>query len=164
MRGGPTAVAVTSRVTLSVHVAGGRPRGYPMTRRWLWLVCSFVVAIYALLWLPAPEVDALVSEDGIVGSAGALGLLLTSLAFAAMAWWEHRQRSARRYSFAVLALIFFFGAGEEISWGQRIFGIPQPPALAEVNVQHELNIHNLVFMSGWWTSAGSSTSSLWRSP
>ena len=42
-----------------------------------------------------------------------------------------------------LAGLFFFGAGEEISWGQRIFGIAEPASLAQKNVQGELNIHNL---------------------
>ena len=42
-----------------------------------------------------------------------------------------------------LALLYFFGAGEEISWGQRIFHIQEPAELAEENVQHELNIHDL---------------------
>lgn len=42
-----------------------------------------------------------------------------------------------------LAVLYFFGAGEEISWGQRIFGINQPASLVEKNVQDELNIHNL---------------------
>jgi hypothetical protein len=42
-----------------------------------------------------------------------------------------------------LGLLYFFGAGEEISWGQRIFHIQEPAELAEENVQHELNIHDL---------------------
>jgi hypothetical protein len=42
-----------------------------------------------------------------------------------------------------LALLYFFGAGEEISWGQRIFHIQEPAELAKENVQHELNIHDL---------------------
>ena len=37
----------------------------------------------------------------------------------------------------------FFGAGEEISWGQRIFGIETPEAFAEHNRQGETNLHNL---------------------
>ena len=32
---------------------------------------------------------------------------------------------------------------EEVSWGQRLFGWQTPAALAEVNVQHETNLHNL---------------------
>jgi len=42
-----------------------------------------------------------------------------------------------------LAFLYFFGAGEEISWGQRIFHIQEPAELAQENVQHELNIHDL---------------------
>jgi hypothetical protein len=42
-----------------------------------------------------------------------------------------------------LAALYFFGAGEEISWGQRIFHIQEPADLAKENVQHELNIHDL---------------------
>jgi hypothetical protein len=34
---------------------------------------------------------------------------------------------------------------EEISWGQRLFGVPTPPLL-EANVQHEMNVHNLPAM------------------
>ena len=33
------------------------------------------------------------------------------------------------------ALIFLFGAGEEISWGQRIFDIETPESLKELNKQ-----------------------------
>jgi len=42
-----------------------------------------------------------------------------------------------------LAFLYFFGAGEEISWGQRIFHIQEPASLAQENTQHELNIHDL---------------------
>lgn len=42
-----------------------------------------------------------------------------------------------------LALILFMGAGEEISWGQRLFNFGTPKSMLKVNVQHEFNIHNL---------------------
>src|SRR5215213_698934 len=42
-----------------------------------------------------------------------------------------------------LGFLYFFGAGEEISWGQRIFHIQEPVGLEKENVQHELNIHDL---------------------
>ena len=45
--------------------------------------------------------------------------------------------------YSVLAMLFFFGAGEELSWGQRIFGIQLSPGFAQGNPQQELNIHNL---------------------
>lgn len=42
------------------------------------------------------------------------------------------------------AVIFFFGAGEEISWGQRIFNIESSAFFVENNAQKETNLHNLV--------------------
>ena len=41
--------------------------------------------------------------------------------------------------------ITLFGAGEEISWGQRDFDIETPQSLMERNAQKELNLHNLTF-------------------
>ena len=42
-----------------------------------------------------------------------------------------------------LAIIFFVGAGEEISWGQRLFNLNMPDWIQKANVQQEINIHNL---------------------
>ncbi|MEP6926711.1 MAG: hypothetical protein ABI834_03700 [Ginsengibacter sp.] len=42
-----------------------------------------------------------------------------------------------------LALLFLFGAGEEISWGQRILHFRTPNSMYDINAQHEFNIHNL---------------------
>ena len=42
-----------------------------------------------------------------------------------------------------LAMMFFMGMGEEISWGQRIIGFNTPEELKHLNVQKETNIHNL---------------------
>ena len=47
----------------------------------------------------------------------------------------------------ILAFIFFFGFGEEISWGQRIFGFETPEAIANSNIRDEFTIHNLEFFS-----------------
>ncbi len=41
-------------------------------------------------------------------------------------------------------VVLFFGMGEEISWGQRVFGIETPEFFAEANAQKETNLHNLV--------------------
>lgn len=41
-------------------------------------------------------------------------------------------------------LLFIFGAGEEISWGQRIFEIESSDYFLENNAQKETNLHNLV--------------------
>lgn len=41
------------------------------------------------------------------------------------------------------ALLCFFALGEELSWGQHIFGFDTPSAINEINAQRELNLHNI---------------------
>lgn len=80
-------------------------------------------------------------EDGILESVSALLLL----AAAGMALWValHTDRMAVRFGHLFLALLFFAMCGEEISWGQRIFEFSTPEALKEINVQQEVNLHNM---------------------
>lgn len=55
-----------------------------------------------------------------------------------------------RFLFIVgfLALFCFFGAGEEISWGQRIVGFESPEFFLDNNSQQEAGIHNLEITIG----------------
>jgi len=46
---------------------------------------------------------------------------------------------------AMACLLFIFGAGEELSWGQRIFGFAVPGFFLKYNAQHDFTIHNLRF-------------------
>ncbi len=92
----------------------------------------------------------LMEEDGIVEYIGAISFLLTSIIF----FYLFRKSRGSKHTFIgkhlnlnlfflFLGLIFFFGFGEEISWGQRIIGWDTPTSLAEANAQQETNIHNL---------------------
>jgi len=47
--------------------------------------------------------------------------------------------------FLLLAMAIAFVAFEEISWGQRIFGIETPEYIATINTQNEISIHNMEF-------------------
>jgi hypothetical protein len=53
-----------------------------------------------------------------------------------------RPRLATLY-LAGLAFFFFVCAGEELSWGQRVFGFKTPDAIKRSNEQKEFNLHNL---------------------
>lgn len=44
----------------------------------------------------------------------------------------------------LFVVLFLFAAGEEISWGQRIFGVESSDFFIENNAQGETNLHNLV--------------------
>jgi hypothetical protein len=50
---------------------------------------------------------------------------------------------SKNFYVLILSFVLFFGAGEEISWGQRILGFNTPETIKEINVQQEFNIHNI---------------------
>ncbi|RLA60362.1 MAG: hypothetical protein DRQ88_12905 [Epsilonproteobacteria bacterium] len=86
-----------------------------------------------------------VREDGLIEwltfSALACSALLSFLRIKRLA-------SIKNFWFVMgllfFGLVFLFGAGEEISWGQRIFDWSVPEFFAKNNLQGETNIHNLV--------------------
>ena len=54
-------------------------------------------------------------------------------------------RGMRRGWFSAgLAVFCFLVAGEEVSWGNRLFGFIPPEFILEKNFQQELNVHNLL--------------------
>jgi hypothetical protein len=110
-----------------------------------------VVSLYLALLLDDPAVTWLIREEHPIELLGALSLLASSVA--CLALWgrvrgDVRWPRLRRLSLLVLAALFFFGFGEELSWGERILGFAPPESLAEANRQHEANLHNLEFWSG----------------
>jgi hypothetical protein len=81
-------------------------------------------------------------EDGMTETVSALLLLLCSIASIVLAYRFTGTRS-RRIMHCVIAFVFFVMMGEEISWGQRIFGFETLAFIKDVNIQNENNLHNL---------------------
>jgi hypothetical protein len=99
--------------------------------------------------LPTETVATLVHEDSVIEYMQALFFFLAALCFLG-AFFISKTRNRlwkiqtpRNFIYLGLALILFFGAGEEISWGQRIFGFETPDSLEDVNIQGEVTLHNL---------------------
>ncbi len=90
-------------------------------------------------------VSIVVTEDGIIEWLTVVGLALTSIACFRRAILLRGEKS-RLFLFmtVLLGLVFFFGAGEEISWGQRIFNTQSSEFFQQHNAQGETNLHNLV--------------------
>jgi len=61
-----------------------------------------------------------------------------------LAWLLFGDRGLRKPGVVLLALGTFFVAMEEISWGQRILGIPSPTVFTQSNLQGEITLHNFV--------------------
>lgn len=83
----------------------------------------------------------LVQEDSLVENLTAVYFLLGGLLLFATALVEQDTFRRRVYTLGYLA--FLFAAGEEISWGQRIFDFPTPQILREINAQGEFTLHNI---------------------
>ena len=86
-----------------------------------------------------------VREDGPVEYATAFFLFAGSLVALCRAVTCCRgKRHLPILTWSVLAFLFFFAAGDEISWGQRIFDLESGEFFLKHNKQEEINIHNLV--------------------
>ncbi|HEY3472991.1 MAG TPA: hypothetical protein VGK56_00195 [Anaerolineales bacterium] len=103
---------------------------------------------YVPLFATERTLDTFAREDGIFENLTSVYLFATSLIFVA-AFFRFRTASwLLRLSYAGLALLFFLGAGEEISWGERIFHWDDHNYIRSINVQDELTIHNLKYFQG----------------
>lgn len=85
-----------------------------------------------------------VREDGLIEWLTFLALILGFF----LCWYRASILRPFRskifyFSLIFLGLVFLFGAGEEISWGQRIFNIKSPEFFMRNNTQMETNLHNL---------------------
>jgi hypothetical protein len=88
--------------------------------------------------------DFLTKEDSILEWAQFGFFVLAAVGAAVVA--RTLQTAGRRgpaLAYVVFALGVLFVAGEEISWGQRIFGWGTPGELHEINAQDETTVHNI---------------------
>lgn len=83
-------------------------------------------------------------EDGAIENATAAFLLMGSILMIRRLFViKNRAGLWFIVTTAVVALAFLFVAGEEISWGQRIFNVESSEFFSEYNAQGETNLHNL---------------------
>ncbi len=109
------------------------------------MVLSFLIAGFVVAARGQEAFLEFLKEDGLVEYLTFLFLLAPAVLAMVQAVREAGQN--RLYpviTWILLALLFLFAAGEEISWGQRIFGIETPDFFLEKNLQKETNFHNLV--------------------
>ena len=111
---------------------------------WLGVLATAIVLSNAVLLLGFDTAHALLSEDGVYEWIGADGLFVAGvlflMAFRRSAGRPGWTRPSRLFLLG-MAAVWLFGAGEEISWGQRIFDFG--PTDKAINRQGETNIHNL---------------------
>lgn len=109
------------------------------------LIFVFIIGIYTSNTDVNYFENVFAREDGSIEYGTAFLLLCISLL------QFYRFQALQRYKGILWKLgtiifiaIFFFGAGEEISWGQRLLGIESSSYFIENNAQQEMNLHNMV--------------------
>ena len=105
------------------------------------LSAAAVGFVFYLLYFNPVGFTLLITEDqwGEYGTSVCFsisGLLLIALSF-------KRGRPFPKVVWAIIGLCSIFIAGEEISWGQRIFNFSTPQLFRQGNLQGEINLHNL---------------------
>jgi hypothetical protein len=85
-------------------------------------------------------------EGGLLDPAEGLLWLVALVINARILWtmWKRHGLSFVTLWFAGMTFACFVLLGEEVSWGQHVFGIVKPSEhMAKINAQHEVNFHNL---------------------
>lgn len=102
------------------------------------------IVAFSMLFLLNPKYyDWLSDEDRLVENLTALSLFLSGVLFFLSAFKSGGLPIGLKVALFFIGLIFILGAGEEISWGQRIFNFETPEGLKKINDQNETNIHNI---------------------
>ena len=115
----------------------------------------YIALAFSSLAMGNRLVGIVIPEDHFFELIGAFSFFVTSLLFfygfriARKTLDKGWASVVKQLVYLGLGLLFLFGAGEEISWGQRILGFQTPQPLSQVNKQEEFNLHNL---SAWEAS------------
>lgn len=109
-----------------------------------YLVFFMVLGIYLSIFNQAYFDTVYTLEDGLLEWLTVVALFTTAaVTFNRAVKFASTQSKVFVGMNLLFAAIFLFGAGEEISWGQRIFGWETTDYFSENNAQNETNIHNL---------------------
>lgn len=114
-----------------------------------WGTALYILLSFSVLGLGDKVASHAFPEDRYFENVGAVAFFAASIIFfscfvyARKPYLAGKVSRVKRLAYLGLSCVFFFGGGEEISWGQRIFNIQTPDALNALNVQGETNVHNI---------------------
>jgi|GEM_PF-4898072 len=112
------------------------------------IAAIFIGITFLPLFASESILDLFAREDGVFENLTSLYLFVIALLFGVAFFYVRTASLLLKLSYAGLALLFFLGAGEEISWGERIFHWEDHNFIRGVNVQGELTLHNLKYFQG----------------
>ena len=107
------------------------------------LFCSLallMVSALAMMSFSPSAYRGFVAEDGAAEWITTLALFSCAVIAASRGITS---RGNARLFHTLVALVFLFAVGEELSWGQRLFAVESSPFFQTHNWQGETNLHNL---------------------
>ena len=109
-----------------------------------YLLLILIISIAGTYLINESFFREMIKEDGIVEYTTAFLLLIISILLfvKVIKIGKHKSRTWVVFNL-LMALTLFFGFGEEISWGQRIFDVSSGDFFMQNNRQKETNLHNL---------------------
>ncbi len=112
------------------------------------LLFYFVMCGTFIIWIlrDYERLPDLTREDGIMEYLCALFYGIAAAMFLYLCWHilpDKGHPGWGKLFYLGFFLLFFVVMMEEISWGQRIFGIATPENMREINYQDETTIHNI---------------------
>jgi len=119
--------------------------------RWLWLWAPLLFLVFLLI---ANLIDQAFFQEWIQNEQGLVELATPLVLVFGMIYGARIPAAGRLYLpvwirlwvvAVTLACLYF--AGEELSWGQQLFGWSTPESIGRINDQNETNIHNV---SSWF--------------
>lgn len=108
-----------------------------------WLIYLFIVGVYLVLAIYNPVAYVWLTYEDLYGEWLQTWLFVAIFVLAAAV---ARKPGPYRWFFVFLSVAGFYTFMEEISWGQRLFGVESPDFFDEYNIQSETNLHN--FLTG----------------
>ena len=113
----------------------------------LFIYCFVYILPYGKIFIGISWFDWLKSEDGPLEWMQFIEYALSSL-LAFSIFLRPKKKDINSFIWLLIAFLSFLIAGEEISWGERIFGF-SIESITELSIQDETNFHNLPFFHNY---------------
>ena len=113
----------------------------------LFIYCFIYILPYGKFFIGISWFDWLKSEDGPLEWMQFIEYALSSL-LAFLIFLRSKKKNINSFIWLLIAFLSFLIAGEEISWGERIFGF-SIESITELSIQDETNFHNLPFFHNY---------------
>lgn len=111
---------------------------------------AYIAAAYIVSLFSRDVFARLSKEDHIVETVQVAVLVLAVFWSAQIAKILFKKKDTMNaVIFLIAAIVLILVAGDEISWGQRIFHLVTPDMIANNNDQQEITIHNLTNVAGF---------------